>query len=56
MQKLKVKADFYKETRNYRRYKMSGDCLGDLYIPKNITDQVIEFDIGIGSAEKKAEK
>lgn len=51
MKKLKAKAVLKKETKNYKRYEISGDCLGTVYIPRKITDQVIEVELNCGSGE-----
>lgn len=50
MERISAKAVFIKETRMYKRYEISGDCIGSIYVPKKINAQVVEvvFDSGTG--------
>jgi hypothetical protein len=56
MEKLKAKAVLNKETKNYKRYKISGDCVGTVYIPRKIEDPIIEVELDRSLSERIAEE
>jgi len=45
MHNHKIEAVLIKETKNFKRYKLGGDCLGTVYVPKEIKEQVIEVEL-----------
>jgi len=56
MKKIQAKADFDSQTKKFNKYRLTGGCVGTIYIPLNITDQFIEVELDLGSREKTAEK
>jgi hypothetical protein len=45
MEKHSVKAVLIKQTKNFVRYEIKGDCMGTIYVPREIEAPVIELEL-----------